>query len=202
MRSLLALVLCPLNLCLLAPPSLPGPPARAPPLVYRAHHRHCSRVWSAVSRVRGGGADDAPRASSSSGGSADGGSSVPLGAAAANQDDASAETDRRIQQLLARTAELDAEKAAALAELRRLRAANFGPDAPPHAPLHRVHACRDPSWWHPAQVQVCICMCMCMCACVCACVCVHVCGRACVHVSRLEGIVAYACLRGTSMRCR
>ena len=196
MRSLLALVLCPLNLCLLAPPSLPGPPARAPPLVYRAHHRHCSRVWSAVSRVRGG-ADDAPRASSSSGGSADGGSSVPLGAAAANQDDASAETDRRIQQLLARTAELDAEKAAALAELRRLRAANFGPDAPPHAPLHH-----EPSWWHPAQVQVCICMCMCMCACVCACVCVHVCGRACVHVSRLEGIVAYACLRGTSMRCR
>jgi len=61
----------------------------------------------------------------------------------------------RIEQLLARTAELEAEKACAMAEVRQLQAVDYALNAPPHDDQH-VHKGRETSWWHPDQVQECL----------------------------------------------
>jgi len=141
------LVLCPINFGLLAPP-LPSPPALASPPTNR--NRGCA-AWSTglFARVRGGAAG--PLASGGSG--AEGANvSAQFSSSLSSAQAELADKERRIEHLLAKTAELEAEKACAMDELRQLHAANRALNAPPRDD-RRVHKGREPSWWHPAQVQ-------------------------------------------------
>jgi hypothetical protein len=140
------LVLCPINFGLLAPP-LPSPPALASPPANR--NRGCA-AWSTglFAQVRGGAAG--PLASGGSG--AEGANvSTQFSSSLSSAQAELADKERRIEHLLARTAELEAEKACAMDELRQLHAANRALNAPTRDD-RRVHKGREPSW-HPAQVQ-------------------------------------------------